>query len=145
MWTYNGSTETGRGCWRGDVCTGSGAYMMFIERTQQWFCSEEQFAEQKAKGATTPEGWNLVALPEPVWDKFEQACETDADCPVPEMGQVCGLWYWDATEDRKNWSNGHTCYNWPTPPCPGPDFSARNYNVANTGFSYQWQISCTSG
>ena len=61
------------------------------------------------------------------------------------MGQVCGLWYWDATEDRKNWSNGHTCYNWPTPPCPGPDFSARNYNVANTGFSYQWQISCTSG
>ena len=41
MWEYNYQTESGRGCWRGNVCAGTGAYQMFIERKQQWFCSEE--------------------------------------------------------------------------------------------------------
>jgi len=145
MWTYNGATEAGRGCWRGDVCTGTATYQMFIERTQQWFCSEEQFEEQRALGASPPEGWNLVPLPERNWEEYEEACAVDADCPRPDLGQLCGHWYWDATEDGTNYSNGHTCYNWPEPPCPGADFSARNYNFDNTGFSYQWQISCTSG
>ena len=41
MWAYNDQTDSGKGCWREEVCAGNGSYNMFGERTIQWFCSEE--------------------------------------------------------------------------------------------------------
>ena len=77
MWTYHEETETGRGCWKRNVCTGTGTYQMFEERVQQYFCSEEQFAENL--DTEPPQDWNLVPLPEKHWDEYKPACEVDSD------------------------------------------------------------------
>ena len=124
MWTVKDQLETGRGCWREDVCQGSATYDMFISRTQQWFCSDEQIAEQEAKGVQPITDWDIVLREEKHWDTYQEACVTDADCPRPDLGQVCQKWFFYATEDEKNWSNGSVCYNWSTPVCPGPTFAA---------------------
>ena len=133
MWQYNGQTESGRGCWRRNICTGTATYTMFEERDQQYFCSEEQFAENLDRDP--PENWNLVPRDEKVWDEFEAACETDADCPRPDLGQVCTKIFWQATRDGSNFANGESCYSWEAPVCPGKEFSSQNYNYDNTGFS----------
>ena len=110
---------------------------MFEERTIQFFCDEEQFA--KNLDQTPPDNWNLVPLAEKKWEEYSPACETDADCPRPDLGQVCTKLYWDATIDGNNYTNGECCYNWNVPVCPGQEFAAQNFNYDNTGFSYYWQ------
>ena len=83
MWAYNNQIESGRGCWRQDVCTGTGAFDVFDGRKIQWFCSEEQFAENKDR--TLP--WKTAKIIDPApFDEFEEACEQDEDCPHPELG-----------------------------------------------------------
>jgi len=84
MWSWQEELETGQGCWKRNVCTGNGAYVMFEERKQQYFCSEEQFAENL--DTEPPQDWNLVPSPEKFWDEYKPACETDADCPRPDLG-----------------------------------------------------------
>jgi len=142
MWTYNGQTETGKGCWRRNVCTGTGTYQMFEERIQQYMCTEEQFADNL--DTQPPQNWNLDPLPEKYWNEYEPACKTDADCPMPENGQVCTKLYWEGTKDGRNYANGEACYNWEHPVCPGDTFAAQNYNYESTGFSYYYQCACTS-
>ena len=71
------------------------------------------------KDRDPPEGWNLEPLPEKVWTEYEPACKTDADCPRPDLGQVCTKLYWDATINGENFTNGENCDNWATPVCPG--------------------------
>ena len=137
MWTYNHQTESGKGCWREEVCAGNGTYDMFVERIQQWFCTEEQHAANAGKEA--PAAWGLVPRPEKYWDTYEPACATDADCPRPDLGQVCTKLYWLATQNGSNWTNGENCGNWETPVCPGEEFAAINYNYENTQFSYYSQ------
>ena len=143
MWAYNHQTESGKGCWRKEVCTGTGSYTLFEERNIQWFCSEEQF--EANKDALYPQNWKLEPLDPPYWDEFSIACKSDADCPRPDLGQVCHNLYWQATQMGENFSRGEVCYNWAKEVCPGKDFAAINYNYENTGFSYYMQYDCTSG
>jgi len=117
-WTYNSQQSSGKGCWRSDLCAGSGTYTMFNERTIQWFCTEEQHAAQEGK----PAPWNLERIPEKYWDEWSPACKTTADCPNPELGQVCTNMYWDAVIDGSSFANGEACYNWAAPVCPGSTF-----------------------
>ena len=142
MWDYQEQLETGQGCWRRNVCTGTTTFRMFEERNIQWFCSDEQLAENLE--TEPPKHWNLEPLPEKVYPEFKPSCETDADCPRPDFGQVCTRFYWDATIDGKNFSNGIACYNWEHPVCPGNEFAAINFNYENTGFSYYYQAKCVT-
>ena len=103
---------------------------MFEERKQQYFCSEEQFAENL--DTEPPQDWNLVPSPVTFWDEYKASCKTDSDCPRPDLGQVCTKMYWEATIDARNFANGEICYNWSVPVCPGDTFAARNYNYENT-------------
>ena len=114
---------------------------MFEERNMQFFCSDEQFAANE--GETPP--WNMTPLPEKEWEEFRVICETDADCPRPDLGQVCTEFYWDILIDGSSYANGVSCYNWEHPVCPGEDFSSINYNYENTGWSYYTQMRCKSG
>ena len=41
MWGYNSQSESGRGCWRENVCAGSGAWDMQDGRNLQFFCSDK--------------------------------------------------------------------------------------------------------
>ena len=45
MWSYNNQIENGQGCVKKGVCKGNGTWLMFEERIIQFFCREEQFAE----------------------------------------------------------------------------------------------------
>ena len=143
MWTYNDQTESGTGCWVTEVCAGNGTYTMMGEIIQQYFCSEDQHAANQGK--SPPDDWQLVPRPEKHWDTFEDACETDADCPRPDLGQVCTEIYWFSTEDELNWVNGMSCYNYEAAVCPGKAFASKNYNYENTNFSFYLQQRCTSG
>ena len=71
-------------------------------------------------------------------------CETDADCPRPDLGQVCTKIYWDATIDGSQFANGEACYNYEEPVCPGKPFASVNYNYDNSLWSYYVQYECTS-
>ena len=84
----------------------------------------------------------MVPLDEKPFDKFEPICEVDADCPRPDLGQVCLNYYWDATLDGNSFANGVACYNWEYPVCPGDEFASFNYNYENTGWSAYTQMSC---
>ena len=122
------------------MCAGSGTYIMFKERTIQWFCTEEQKAAQEGK----PAPWNLERTEEKHWDEWTPTCETDADCPRPDLGQVCTNMLWDADVTGSSFANGNACYNWAVPPCPGDDFASVNFNYENSLWSYYVQYSCTS-
>ena len=115
---------------------------MLKERKLQFFCSEDQFAANIGK--ETPPDWKLEPLPEKYWDEWESACESDADCPRPDLGQVCTQLLWFATQNMSNWTNGMQCANWAHPVCPGKEFATINYNYENTKFSYFSQKKCTS-
>ena len=41
MWTFTEQIDSGRGCWREEVCSGNGSYDIFDGRIIQWFCSDE--------------------------------------------------------------------------------------------------------
>ena len=81
-WDYNGQVSSFEGCWRKNVCAGTGTWLMFEERTLQFWCTDEQLEENKDE--TEPPFSNLVSI-EPARDTpWEPICETDADCPHPE-------------------------------------------------------------
>ena len=80
-----------------------------------------------------------------VADEFSMVCATDADCPRPDLGQVCTEYYWDAVTDGSVFAKGYGCFNYKSDVCPGPDFATENYNYENTGWSYYIQYKCTSG
>ena len=97
------------------------------------------------KDRSPPLGWDLEPVAEKFWTEYEPACKTDADCPRPDLGQVCTKLYWQATKNKKNFTNGENCDNWSYPVCPGKEFASINYNYENTNFSYYTQMKCTSG
>ena len=111
---------------------------MFEERILQFFCTDEQFAAT----VDTPPEFNLVSLPEKEWNEFEVACQVDWDCPRTDLGQVCLRYHWQMVQDGSSYMTGEACYNWESPVCPGSDFSAVNYNYANTEWSYFFQMRC---
>ena len=82
MWSYNNQIESGEGCVKKGVCAGNGTWLMFEERMLQFFCTEEQFAEN----ADAPQEFDLEPLPATVWDDFRVICEKDADCPRQDLG-----------------------------------------------------------
>ena len=114
---------------------------MLGERDIQWFCSEDQHEAQA--DATPP--FDLEPVEKTFWEEWEQACETDADCPRPDLGQVCTMEVWHGTTDASSYSTGHGCYNYEHQVCPGPTFAIENYNYDNTGWSAYAQYWCTSG
>ena len=118
---------------------------MMEERRIQWFCSDEHL--EANLDTLPPQNWPLVPVEDKIWDEYKEACATDADCPRQEepFNQTCHTVYWEATIDTKNFSNGHGCYNWEVPVCPGKEFASVNANYENTGFSYFWQSKCASG
>ena len=70
MWSYNHQIESGQGCVKKGVCAGNGTWLMFEERILQFFCSEEQFAENE----NSPPEFNLEPLPATVWDEYRTVC-----------------------------------------------------------------------
>ena len=85
MWAYNDQTASGTGCIRKEICTNNATYLALGgERQMQWFCTEEQFAENK--GAESPWPDQLIVVEEKQWEEFGAACETHADCPRPDLG-----------------------------------------------------------
>jgi len=142
MWSYNDQHDAGQGCWRKEVCSGNGSFLMFEERNIQFFCSEEQFAEN----ADEVPPWNLQPLPQkPFAGEWKESCKEDADCQRDDLGQICTNMLWLAVKDASSYANGAGCYNWKNPVCPGPDFAAENYNYESTQWSWYTQYSCTSG
>ena len=116
MWEYNHQKDAGKGCWKKEVCSGNGAYVMFEERKIQWFCSDEQLAANA--GASPP--WPLMdPAPEVHWTEWEATCASDEDCPRPDLGQVCTLELWEGVSDGSSFSNGSGCYNYEVAVCPG--------------------------
>ena len=142
MWSYNGQTESGTGCWSNAVCSGAGAFDMFDGRKLQFFCSRDQTLGASSMGAP----WGLTAVNGAPFDKFIVACEADSDCPSPDT-QFCTRILWDGTDDGKSYANGVACYTWgpDSDVCPGPEFANLNENYANTGFSHYTQYECTTG
>ena len=95
MWQYNKQIESGEGCTRQEVCSGSATYKVFEEdgRTLQFFCTDEQIQENE--GSTMPYN-GLTLLPDKKWDSFEIVCQTDSDCDMdPDKVQHCLDYYWD--------------------------------------------------
>ena len=132
-WEYNEQFVSACGCFKKNVCTGNGTFQMFEERTIQFFCTDEQHEEVK----DMPAPYTLVPKEEKLFEgDWEPACETDADCTHPELGQVCINYYWDLTIDGSSFANGVGCYNWEYPVCPAEPFAAQNYNYDNTEWSY---------
>ena len=82
----------------------------------------------------------MVHLDEKPHDEFKQSCETDSDCPHPELGQVCLDFYWDATMDGTSYGTGVACYNWEAPVCPSKEsFGSYNFNYERSEWSYYVQ------
>ena len=109
MWAYNDQTSSGRGCWEEAICAGNGSYMALqSERKMQWFCSEDQLTANQGKSTL----YDLEPTAEKHWNEYSVACETDADCPRPDLNQYCTNDFWEVTEDGDSFSNGRACYNW---------------------------------
>ena len=66
MWTYNEQIENGQGCVRKAVCAGNGNWIMLSERTIQFFCSEDQLAENQGKEPI----WGLEPSPTLEWEEY---------------------------------------------------------------------------
>ena len=111
---------------------------MFEERILQFFCTDEQHANQVDAEPVL----GLVALPKKEWDGFQVICTKDEDCPRTDLGQVCTKFYWDAVADGSSYQTGEACFNWDEKVCPSDDFSSINYNHSNTDWSHYIQYSC---
>ena len=75
-------------------------------------------------------------------EEYSVACQTDADCPHPDLGQKCTR---VLIEDGSSYANGQACFNGAIQVCPERDaFGRINVNYENGGFISYIQFECTT-
>ena len=139
MWSYNGQTESARGCWEFAVCSGTGSYNMFDGRKIQWWC--DSYSTHAADGLDAPYG--LERSETAHWGNFEAGCVDDTGCPGE---QFCTWFIWDGTQDGKSYANGSACYIQDEGRCPSESHwgtvNANYWGPDGTGFSAYTQQDC---
>ena len=107
----------------------------------QFWCS----GDQTAKKRTDPSDWGFKPLFRKRWYSHYQTCETDADCPRPDLGQACMTFHWEGTTDGDNFSNGYSCFNndFKSRACNGSSYAIWNGNYEQQDFNYYLEFTCT--